>query len=110
VASFAYEKPVPAVDTNVARVLRRVFIGDGGRRASGVGRGKDIWDLARSLVPREGKRAWKFNQAVMELGALVCKARKPLCPECPVSISCRWRSAALRSRPGRAGSRRVARP
>src|SRR6266699_4909483 len=79
VASFAYEKPVPAVDTNVARVIRRVFLRDGGR---GTGDG-DIWRLAAALVPRNGKRAWKFNQAIMELGALVCVARKPRCRECP---------------------------
>jgi len=85
VASFAYEKPVPAVDTNVRRVLRRVFVGEGGR---GKGEGY-IWDLAASLVPRNGKRAWRFNQAVMELGARVCVARKPRCPECPVRQECR---------------------
>src|SRR5437870_755292 len=64
VASFAYEKPVPAVDTNVARVIRRVFFG---RATSNVKRGTDVWRLASILVPKSGKRAWKFNQAVMEL-------------------------------------------
>src|SRR5207253_3855303 len=67
VASFAYEKPVPAVDTNVARVLRRVFFGS--RLPSPASR--DIWRLAAGLVPKNGKRAWRFNQAVMELGALI---------------------------------------
>jgi A/G-specific adenine glycosylase len=87
VASFAYEKPVPAVDTNVARVIRRVFLGDAGRgRRDGSQR---IWEVARALVPRDGKRAWRFNQAVMELGALICVARKPKCPECPVRPVCR---------------------
>src|SRR5438034_7030979 len=57
IASFAYEKPVPAVDTNVRRVLRRVFLGDGGR---GTGDGY-IWELAGGLVPNDGKRAWRFN-------------------------------------------------
>src|SRR5437867_7160302 len=70
VASFAYEKPVPAVDTNVARVIRRVFVG---MRDAGSGMrprthpsriphpaSRRIWDLARALVPRDGKRAWKF--------------------------------------------------
>ena len=85
VASFAYEKPVPAVDTNVARVLRRVFFAS--RLPSPASR--DIWQLAAALVPRNGKRAWKFNQAVMELGALICVARKPKCPGCPVRPVCR---------------------
>ena len=85
VASFAYEKPVPAVDTNVRRVLRRVFRGDGGR---GTGDGY-IWELARALVPKDGKRAWRFNQAIMELGALICRARRPQCSQCPVRPVCR---------------------
>ena len=84
VATFAYEKPVPAVDTNVARVLRRAF----GNVERGM-RNAELWRLASMLVPKNGKRAWKFNQAVMELGALICVARKPRCPECPVRPLCR---------------------
>jgi len=80
VASFAYEKSVPAVDTNVARVIRRAFVS---------GNEKRVWAMAGALVPKDGKRAWRFNQAIMELGALICIARKPKCPECPVRTSCR---------------------
>jgi A/G-specific adenine glycosylase len=80
VASFAYEKPVPAVDTNVARVIRRAFF---------QGNGKRVWAIATALVPKDGKKAWRFNQAIMELGALVCVARKPKCPECPVRTDCK---------------------
>ena len=76
VACYAYEKPVPAVDTNVKRVLSRVFGTD------------DVWACAERVVPKNGKRAWRFNQALMELGALVCTARKPKCPECPVRMEC----------------------
>ena len=76
VACFAYEQPVAAVDTNVKRVLGRVF------------QKKDVWGLASAIMPRNGKRAWKFNQALMELGALVCVARKPRCPVCPVRREC----------------------
>jgi A/G-specific adenine glycosylase len=76
VACFAYEKPVPTVDTNVQRVLSRAFAP------------RDVWGFAKEIVPRNGKRAWKFNQALMELGALVCTARKPKCPECPVRSQC----------------------
>jgi A/G-specific adenine glycosylase len=77
VACFAYEKPVPAVDTNVKRVLQRVH---GGR--------EDVWALATKLVPKQGERAWRFNQALMELGALVCTARKPKCSVCPIQPNC----------------------
>jgi len=95
VASFAYEKPVPAVDTNVARVIRRVFFGTDASRISHPA-SRDIWDLTRTLVPKTGKRAWKFNQAIMELGALICVARKPKCEQCPVRPDCKTggRSAA----------------
>ena len=92
VATFAYEKPVPAVDTNVARVVRRVFF------ASRISHpaSRQIWDLTRTLVPKNGKRAWKFNQAIMELGALICVARKPRCEQCPLRPDCKTgrRSAA----------------
>jgi A/G-specific adenine glycosylase len=87
VACFAYEKPVPAVDTNVKRVLERVF------------RTKDVWGKAAAIVPKNGKRAWRFNQAIMELGALVCVARKPRCPECPVRRECKTGRAEGRPNP-----------
>ena len=77
VACFAYEKSVPAVDTNVKRVLTRVFAP------------ADVWEFAAELTPKKGKTAWTFNQAVMELGALVCTARRPRCPSCPVKRECR---------------------
>jgi A/G-specific adenine glycosylase len=92
VACFAYEKPVPAVDTNVARVIRRVFFAS--RISHPAPRNphpasRQIWALTRTLVPKTGKRAWRFNQAIMELGALICVARKPKCPECPVRPNCK---------------------
>lgn len=83
VACFAYEQPVAAVDTNVKRVLTRAF----GNAKRGM-RNAELWGLASRLVPKTGKRAWAFNQAVMELGALVCTARKPRCPSCPVRQHC----------------------
>ena len=83
VACFAYEKPVPTVDTNVRRVLERVF-GNSKREM----RNAELWGLASRLLPKDGKRAWRFNQALMELGALICTARKPKCPECPLRSDC----------------------
>ena len=97
VACFAYEKPVPTVDTNVRRVLERVF----GNAERGM-RNAELWGLASKLVPKQGKRAWRFNQALMELGALVCVARKPKCPACPVNRECRTFSAAPSPRARRA--------
>jgi len=86
VASFAYEKPVPAVDTNVSRVLRRVFWGSNHAPRTTQ---RVLWNLAAALVPKRGKSAWKFNQAIMELGALICVARKPKCEQCPVRPDCK---------------------
>lgn len=81
VLTFAFGKPTPIVDTNVRRVLRRVFFG-GGRAPDAV-----LWRLSAALLPeRDG---YDFNQAVMELGATVCTARNPACPSCPVRPLCR---------------------
>ena len=82
IATFAYEKPVAAVDTNVRRVIQRAFLGARSREQS-------VQATAEKLVPKNGKRAWRFNQALMELGALVCVARKPRCRECPVRVHCK---------------------
>jgi A/G-specific adenine glycosylase len=84
VASFAYERPTPAVDTNVARVLRRAFH----PRATGAAGERKLWAVAHRLVPRRGSSAWAFNQGIMELGALICTARIARCEACPVRSAC----------------------
>jgi A/G-specific adenine glycosylase len=102
-ACFAYERSVPAVDTNVARVIGRVFLGP---KANGRPADARVWRLARVLVPEDGKRAWRFNQAVMELGAVICTARRPHCPECPVRAGCKTGRWLAQDRvEGRAASR-----
>jgi A/G-specific adenine glycosylase len=94
VASFAYERRAPLVDTNVARVLERVFAP--GTRVKTSGGSKRIWALAERLLPRTGSAAWTHNQALMELGALVCTARVKRCDVCPVYNSCRSRQTPPR--------------
>jgi A/G-specific adenine glycosylase len=84
VASFAYERRTPAVDTNVARVIRRAFHPRLRARAAE----QRLWNTAERLLPRRGPAAWAFNQAIMELGALVCTARVARCDVCPVRRSC----------------------
>jgi A/G-specific adenine glycosylase len=85
VASFAFERPAPAVDTNVARVLRRAFH----PRLAGPGAERRLEATAALLLPRRrGAAAWAFNQAIMELGAVVCTARVARCGECPVRAAC----------------------
>jgi A/G-specific adenine glycosylase len=86
VASFAYERRAELVDTNVARVLARVFAPTCDVKTT-AGR-KHIWALARATLPRTGRATWTHNQALMELGALVCTARRMHCSVCPVKSSC----------------------
>jgi A/G-specific adenine glycosylase len=78
VASFAWEAQRAAVDTNVRRVLER-FDGTARRPAA-------LAERALALIP--AGRAAAFNQAMMELGATVCRPRVPLCPACPVRAGC----------------------
>lgn len=92
VTSFAFERRAPLVDTNVARVLRRVFAPRIDTKTS-AGQ-KMAWRLAESVLPRTGKSAWMHNQAIMELGALVCTARVMHCQRCPVRRVCATFGAA----------------
>lgn len=85
VASFAYHQRTAAIDTNVARVLRRAWHPRTGTGARAEAR---LWQTAEALLPRKGKDAWTFNQAIMELGALVCTAREARCGVCPVRPVC----------------------
>jgi A/G-specific adenine glycosylase len=93
VASFAFERAEPAVDTNVARVLRRAFH----PRARGAAGDRKLWDTAAAMQTRHGRSAWAFNQAIMELGALVCTARLAKCGRCPVRPACKTGRRGLRT-------------
>ena len=91
VSSFAYERRAALVDTNVARVLARVFAPElHPKRARDLGR---IWRIAEAILPRTGALAWTHNQALMELGALVCTARVRRCAACPVTALCATHAA-----------------
>jgi len=87
VSSFAYERRAALVDTNVARVLKRVFAPRTDLK-SGKGQ-KKLWAIAEDILPRTGKAGWTHNQALMELGALVCTARVARCEVCPVRRVCK---------------------
>jgi A/G-specific adenine glycosylase len=101
VASFAYERATPAIDTNVARVIRRVFHPRLPRR----GRERRLWETGFAIMPRRsGPAAWTFNQAIMELGALICTARVARCGECPVRGVC-WTGRTI----GRTDDRAIGR-
>ncbi len=84
VLAFAYGRDVAVLDTNVRRVLGRVFLG--ARRAARARGEKVFWDLAEVLVPRG--RGYDFNQALMDFGATWCSPRKPKCTPCPMKGFC----------------------
>jgi A/G-specific adenine glycosylase len=102
IRSLAFGEPVPAVDGNVRRVVARLFaVGDpidapATRRA--------LEELARSLVPPTCPGC--FNQAVMDLGAMICTPGKPSCDACPLDGLCKARRQGLQDAlPVRSGRR-----
>jgi A/G-specific adenine glycosylase len=84
IASIAFGERAPLVDGNVARVFARVF--------GLTGKGK-LWTLAEALLPEQN--CGDFNQALMELGALVCVPANPRCDVCPLHRVCATRGDAL---------------
>jgi A/G-specific adenine glycosylase len=90
IASIAFGHPEPALDGNVRRVLSRL-LGRSGRRGGGPAGDGRLWRLAAALV--RGPHPGDLNQALMELGALVCTPRQPRCAACPLRHVCRARAA-----------------
>jgi A/G-specific adenine glycosylase len=84
IRSFAFGQRAAILDTNVARVLHRVFVVTGDVKAHTMKR--HLWSLSEVLVPH--KHVFDFNQALMDFGATVCVARKPRCEACPMSRQC----------------------
>jgi A/G-specific adenine glycosylase len=85
IQSFAFGKRAAILDTNVARVLFRVFVGTGDPKSHAMKR--HLWAVSAALVPI--RHVFDFNQALMDFGAMVCVARKPKCLVCPMAKSCR---------------------
>jgi A/G-specific adenine glycosylase len=83
--SFAFGRRAAILDTNVARVLCRVFVGRGDPRQPRTRR--RLWAISRTVLPV--RHVFDFNQALMDLGATVCVARKPRCLVCPLTRLCR---------------------
>jgi A/G-specific adenine glycosylase len=81
VRAFAFELPAAVVDTNIGRVLARC----GGAPLTP----KKAQERADELA--DGQDPWRWNQSIMELGALVCTKRSPSCAACPVVGLCSWR-------------------
>ena len=90
VASFAFGQRHAVLDTNVRRVLARLMRGH--LRAPASPTAMEV-RLAESLLPADPGLAPRWSVAVMELGALICTADRPRCPDCPVVSACAWHRA-----------------
>ena len=90
-SSIAFGLPHPVLDGNVARFLCRLFAIRQDPKASETRR--ELWQLAGSLLPQ--KEPGDFNQALMELGAVVCLPDSPKCLLCPVSTLCEARKKGI---------------
>ncbi|MEE9913125.1 MAG: A/G-specific adenine glycosylase [Deltaproteobacteria bacterium] len=93
ILSIAYGKPLPAVDGNVRRILARVFAIR--RPINDPREQKQLSELATALVP--GRHPGDFNQALMDLGATICKPKDPDCLVCPIAPLCLARSEGLQN-------------
>jgi len=95
VLAIVYGRAEPLLDVNMARLLGRFLGSSQGAEASPKRR---LHALALRLV--RGKRCLVVNWAALDFGALVCRARRPLCPECPLRTRCQYgRSRHLQSTP-----------
>jgi len=93
VACFAFEQDVAFMDTNIRRALRRCLVGPEDQPPATPDR--ELLALGQAVIPPG--QGWTWNQAIMELGALICTATTPTCRRCPLRTDCRayaaWRSA-----------------
>lgn len=84
IRSFAFGQRAAILDTNVARVLFRLFVAKGDPKAHAAKR--HLWAISEAVLPT--RRVYDFNQALMDFGATVCTARKPTCDACPMAPDC----------------------
>lgn len=107
VLSQAFDRRVPVVEANTRRVLCRLFAQAGDVTSAPVQAW--LWEAAAAVLPR--KRVGDFNQALMELGALVCTPEKPDCPNCPLRADCLARREGIQEtlprRPARPATEEV---
>jgi A/G-specific adenine glycosylase len=98
VLSISREQRWPILEGNSQRVLSRWVALRGG--ATDPASNRLLWQIAEAMLPR--KQPGKFNQAVMELGALVCSPKQPRCDDCPLNQLCEARAAGLQDQiPGK---------
>jgi A/G-specific adenine glycosylase len=93
IACFAFGAEIPVVDTNVRRTLSRVEFG----RDPDEVAASDVHAAASSWLP--AGEAYRWNQALMDIGAMVCRPEHPLCPKCPLKADCRYYAKGLWKKP-----------
>jgi A/G-specific adenine glycosylase len=91
IASIAFGRRAPILEANTIRLLSRLIAYRGDVKAAAAQR--VLWETAERILP--GKSTSEFNQALMELGALVCSPTAPHCDECPLEEICGARTAGL---------------
>jgi A/G-specific adenine glycosylase len=84
IRSFAFQEDAAILDTNVRRVLHRIFVG---QEQSKDKQSRALWQLSHALIPKG--RCYDFNQAMMDFGATLCTARDPYCLLCPMKDFCK---------------------
>ncbi len=82
ILAFAHHQPVPVLEANVKRVVARIFARE---------KDNDLWQEAATLLNR--KTPFDYNQAMMDLGSMICTPKAPLCGECPANIICNGKTA-----------------
>ncbi len=106
ISSFAFRQPAPIVEANTQRLYARI-LGYDGELKNAAGQ-KVLWGFAETIVA--GKKPDLINQALMELGSLVCKPIDPLCDQCPIQQHCRAFQEARQAEIPRALARPVITP
>ncbi len=94
VLSQAFDRRLPILETNSSRVLCRLFALAGNPRSGPLQ--KMLWGIGEVILPR--RNVGEFNQALMELGALVCTPVAPRCAECPLQARCVARRLGVQER------------
>src|SRR5580765_4372780 len=85
IRSFAFRERAAILDTNVARVLFRVFVAKGDPKSHAMK--QHLWRISETVMPH--RQVFDFNQALMDFGEMICVARNPKCLVCPMTKSCR---------------------
>ena len=94
IASIAFDQRAPILEANTIRLLSRLIAYRGDPLAAAGQR--VLWQTAEDILPQ--KDVAKFNQALMELGSLICTPSEPKCGECPLSTLCKANAAGLQSK------------